>query len=157
LADRTPGCVLRTALDAGCDGGADRAVANSGRQEVEVVVEALTAVGAGVVADAAGVENALAVDQVGALLALGADGGLVVGAGETGQLTLLDAEVAGAEGEAVSTEDAGVVVAAEAFVRTGLALSVPELVALSALEALRDVVRGTAGAVDGAPTAGGVG
>ena len=90
-------------------------------------------------------------------MALGADGGLVVGAGETGQLALLDAEVAGAEGEAVSTEDAGVVAAAEAFVRTGLALSVPELVALSAVVAECDVVSGAVGAVDGAPAAGFVG
>ena len=90
-------------------------------------------------------------------MAFGADRGLVVDAGETRQLALLDAEVAGAEGEAISTEDTGVVTAAEALIRTGLTPSVPELVALSAVVAECDVVSGAVGAIDGASAAGFVG
>lgn len=85
--------------------------------------------------------------QVGALLALSADSGLIVTTRKAGKLALLDTDVVGVESKAISTEGTSVVVASETFVRAGHALSIPELVALRAVEAVSYVLSSAVGTV----------
>lgn len=107
----------------------------------EHVVEALPAVGAAVVGVAGQVDLALSVSDVGAALAGEAVSGLVVAAGEAGQLALGDTDTGTVGGVAVDADRAEVVAALFATLRARRALAVDELQAGRAVSALGDVER----------------